>query len=295
MYVKQFAEHDFLLPAARPRLWCDATVAIQCAKRQGASSKLRHLEVQHFYVQELVKEKMVKIGKIDGTKNPVNCITKFLPANLKKQCLADLGMVDMSRPAMKALLEDTESVPLVSQKDTTTIASVRMPWKPNKAQSATVLGLTMAQACLAHATTAAAAANSTDGTLPVLVEDGSGHEWMLALLLLVLLSTYGVWRLCSNRCAARCSSSNNNSSSGSSSSTMPNRPATAATEECAGGPSATILYTAHGLGKGIYHLQGACDHLRGSRRTVRHRLCKDCARNSMRRLCSQRRQTASDG
>ena len=287
MYVKQLAEHNFLLPIAQPRLWCDATVAIQCAKRQGASSKLRHLEVQHFYVQELVKEKMVKIGKIDGTKNPVNCITKFLPANLKKQCLADLGMVDMSRPAMKALLEDTESVPLVSQKDTTTIASVRMPWKPNKAQSATVLGLTMAQACLAHATTAAAAANSTDGTLPVLVEDGSGHEWMLALLLLVLLSTYGVWRLCSNRCPARCSSSSsNNNSSSSSSSTMPHRPAIPAAEECAGGPSTTILWLVD---------TGACNHMRGSRHTVTHNLCKDCAQNSTRGLCSQCQRPASDG
>ena len=93
-----------------------------------------------------MKEKLVKIMKIDGAKNPVNCVTKSLPANLKKLCLQDLGTQVTSEPGMLKLLRDTEAVELVKNK----VAAVgsKTPWKPNYAQAASAAGIYVAQACL---------------------------------------------------------------------------------------------------------------------------------------------------
>ena len=83
MFIKQLAEEDFRLKLGQPRLWTDATAALQTAKRLGAGSKMRHIELAGLYVQELVHQKSIKVGKIAGELNPANCLTKHLGAMLK--------------------------------------------------------------------------------------------------------------------------------------------------------------------------------------------------------------------
>lgn len=45
MFVKQLGEEDFGLKFGIPRMWTDAPTALQTAKRLGAGSKMRHIDV----------------------------------------------------------------------------------------------------------------------------------------------------------------------------------------------------------------------------------------------------------
>ena len=146
MYVKQLAEEDFGLKLGLPRMWTDATTALQTAKRLGAGSKMRHIDVATLYVQELVHQKLLKVGKVAGTVNPANCLTKHLDPRLKEQCIEELGMVDLSSSDLYPMLEAAEQIELVAAllahrpaKKTPT------PWKPNFAVAADALQICIAQ------------------------------------------------------------------------------------------------------------------------------------------------------
>ena len=146
MYVKQLAEEDFGLKLGLPRMWTDATTALQTAKRLGAGSKMRHIDVATLYVQVLVHQKLLKVGKVAGTVNPANCLTKHLDPRLKEQCIEELGMVDLSSSDLYPMLEAAEQIELVAAllahrpaKKTPT------PWKPNFAVAADALQICIAQ------------------------------------------------------------------------------------------------------------------------------------------------------
>ena len=150
LFVKQLAEEDFGLEVeAQPRLWTDASTALQTAKRLGAGSKMRHLEVSHFLVQELVKTRKVKIGKVAGPLNPANCLTKHLDAKLKAACLEDLGMVDMSEESYRELLSAAEEIKLIASIGPE-MARRRQPtpWKPNFALAASFMQIVAAHECM---------------------------------------------------------------------------------------------------------------------------------------------------
>ena len=93
MFIKQLGEEDFGLKMAVPRVWTDASTALQTAKRLRAGSRMRHIDVAALYVQELVYQKQLNVGKVSGTANLPNCPTKHLDAKLKGECFEDLGMV----------------------------------------------------------------------------------------------------------------------------------------------------------------------------------------------------------
>ena len=131
MYVKQLAENDFGLELGSPRMWTDATTALQTAQRLGAASKTRLIDVATLYVQELAHQKLLQVGKVAGTVNPANCLTKHLDPRLKEQCIEELGMVDLSSWDLYPMLEAAEQMELVAAllahrpaKKTPT------PWKP---------------------------------------------------------------------------------------------------------------------------------------------------------------------
>ena len=93
MFIKQLGEEDFGFKMAVPRVWTDASTALQTAKRLRAGSRMRHIDVAALYVQELVYQKQLNVGKVSGTANLPNCPTKHLDAKLKGECFEDLGMV----------------------------------------------------------------------------------------------------------------------------------------------------------------------------------------------------------
>ena len=74
-----------------PRIWCDSSAAIQAGKKIGVG-KMRHIAVG---LQELVKTRQVIIGKIDGTKNPADILTKHLATGeLVRNGCELIGLVD---------------------------------------------------------------------------------------------------------------------------------------------------------------------------------------------------------
>ena len=148
MYVKQLAEDDFGLKLGLPRMWTDATTALQTAKRLGAGSKMCHIDVATLYVQELVHQKLLKVGKVAGTVNPANFLTKHLDPRLKEQCIEELGMVDLSSSDLYPMLEAAEQIELVAallahRPAKKTLTPGR--WKPNFAVAADALQICIAQ------------------------------------------------------------------------------------------------------------------------------------------------------
>ena len=71
LFIRNLAQEDFGMTVNVPRLWCDSSAALQAAKRIGVG-KMRHIEIAHLVIQDLVKTKKVIIGKIDGSENPAD-------------------------------------------------------------------------------------------------------------------------------------------------------------------------------------------------------------------------------
>ena len=61
----------------QPRVWSDATAAIDISKRRGLG-KIRHLHTCDLWVQEQVKSERILREKILGSENPADLFTKYL-------------------------------------------------------------------------------------------------------------------------------------------------------------------------------------------------------------------------
>ena len=73
---KQLAEERFQLRLSMPRLWTDASTALLTAKRLRTGNRTRHIEISAMFVQELVDQQSLKVGKVPGNMDPANCLTK---------------------------------------------------------------------------------------------------------------------------------------------------------------------------------------------------------------------------
>ena len=76
IFLKELITRDFGQQCGKPRLWTDSSSAMQASKRIGPGSKLRHLEVCEFYVQGALQSKQIALGKVKGTVNCANFLTK---------------------------------------------------------------------------------------------------------------------------------------------------------------------------------------------------------------------------
>ena len=133
LFIKQLAKKDFNLKLSMPRLWTNASTAPQTAERFGAGSRMRHIQVAALFVQELVHQNALKVGKVPGHSNPANCLTKHLNAALKERCLQELSMADMSMSDLRQMLGDAAQIQLVASlmaKHNASNTNVT-PWKPN--------------------------------------------------------------------------------------------------------------------------------------------------------------------
>ena len=77
------------------RVWTDSSAARQAAIKLGVQ-KMRHLETQELFVQQLVKEKRVTVVKIVGTENPADIMTKYVKPPVLKKHISAVGLVDCS-------------------------------------------------------------------------------------------------------------------------------------------------------------------------------------------------------
>ena len=95
IYLRDLITLDFGQLCGKPRLWTDSSSAMQAAKRIGPGAKLRHLEVCEFYVQGAIQSKQLALGKVKGTLNCANFLTKHPKSGTEvKQALPGLGMFE---------------------------------------------------------------------------------------------------------------------------------------------------------------------------------------------------------
>ena len=90
IFVEELARLDVKLRVSKPKLWTDSSSAMQASKRIGPGSKLRHLEVCEFYVQGALHLKKLALGKIKGTYNPANFLTKHPKSGTEVQAALPL-------------------------------------------------------------------------------------------------------------------------------------------------------------------------------------------------------------
>ena len=95
IFLKDLITLDFGQTCGKPRLWTDSSSAIQASKRIGPGAKLRHLEVCEFYVQGALQAKLLSLGKVKGTVNCANFLTKHPKSGTEvRQALPGLGMYE---------------------------------------------------------------------------------------------------------------------------------------------------------------------------------------------------------
>ena len=92
---------------------------------------MRHVEVAHLFMQEALKSKLFKIGKIDGKLNPANALTKHLPPGEKAQVYPLLGLVDLSEPSLQKAVAEAAQLVVACISDKPSKPVQKMPWKPN--------------------------------------------------------------------------------------------------------------------------------------------------------------------
>ena len=77
------------------RVWTDATAAIGIARRRGMG-KIRHLDTTDLWVQEVVRSGRVQLGKVLGSENPADVLTKYVDRQLMLKMLERMGMQQLS-------------------------------------------------------------------------------------------------------------------------------------------------------------------------------------------------------
>ena len=110
IFLKELITRDFGQQCGKPRLWTDGSSAMQASKRIGPGSKLRHLEVCEFYVQGALQSEQIALGKVKGTVNCANFLTKHPKSGTEvRQTMPGLGMYE-ARDGEDMLLFEQEDL-----------------------------------------------------------------------------------------------------------------------------------------------------------------------------------------
>ena len=70
-------------------------MAIRC----GAGKKTKHVELRHFYMQDLVRSGLLIVRKVHTKENPADVLTKYSPTEVLRNLTSKLGIVDTSDSA----------------------------------------------------------------------------------------------------------------------------------------------------------------------------------------------------
>ena len=102
---------DFGQTCGKPCLWTDSSSAIQASKRIGPGAKLHHLEVCEFYVQGVLQAKLLSLGKVAGTVNCANFLTKHPKSGTEvRQALPGLGIGMYEPPQGEDILSSSKHI-----------------------------------------------------------------------------------------------------------------------------------------------------------------------------------------
>ena len=71
----------------------DSQSAIFLAKNSAFHSKSKHIQTKYHFIHYLVKDKLVILEKICGSKNPTDMLTKGVTIEKLKLCTASIGLL----------------------------------------------------------------------------------------------------------------------------------------------------------------------------------------------------------
>ena len=71
----------------------DSIAGKSMATRFGTGKKTKHVELRFLYVQNLVQMGLLRMAKIDGTRNPADLMTKYVAADVLQRLKTQLGVV----------------------------------------------------------------------------------------------------------------------------------------------------------------------------------------------------------
>ena len=71
----------------------DSTAGKSMATRFGTGKKTKRVELRFLYVQNLVQMSLLRMAKIDGTRNPADLMTKYIAIDVLQRLKTQLGVV----------------------------------------------------------------------------------------------------------------------------------------------------------------------------------------------------------
>ena len=71
----------------------DSTAGRSMATRFGTGKKTKHVELRFLYVQNLVQMGLLRMAKIEGTRNPADLMTKYVATDVLQRLKAHIGVV----------------------------------------------------------------------------------------------------------------------------------------------------------------------------------------------------------
>ena len=74
-------------------LHSDSQSAIFLTKNLAFHSKSKHIQTKYHFIRYLVKDKLVILEKICGSKNPTDMLTKGVTIEKLKLCVASVGLL----------------------------------------------------------------------------------------------------------------------------------------------------------------------------------------------------------
>ena len=82
-------------PTVKGQMWGDASAALGIISRKGLG-KIRHLEVSHLWIQGVAAARTLRYGKVAGSANPADMLTKSLEACKRVEYLDGLSLIRAS-------------------------------------------------------------------------------------------------------------------------------------------------------------------------------------------------------
>jgi hypothetical protein len=76
-----------------PIMHCDNQAAIAISESKGNRRKVRHVDLRHFYIKEMIEKGQLKIEYVETSNNKSDGLTKVLPKNKLIKSINDLGLV----------------------------------------------------------------------------------------------------------------------------------------------------------------------------------------------------------
>ena len=73
--------------------YTDSTAGMSMATRFGTGKKTKHVELRFLYVQNLLQMGLLRMAKIDSTRNPADLMTKYVGTDALQRLKSQLGVV----------------------------------------------------------------------------------------------------------------------------------------------------------------------------------------------------------